>query len=949
MPEVGQMISHYKIVEKIGQGGMGEVYLADDFSLQRKVALKFLPPELGGNPSAHRRFIREAKSAAAIDHPYICHINEVGESEGIDFIVMEYVEGQTLQEKLQQGPLPLKEAQQIALEVVEALEEAHAKGIIHRDLKPANIMVTSKGHAKVMDFGLAKQAPDSGEIDLQDKTLSAITQSGAILGTPAYMSPEQFQGKPADSRSDLFSFGIVLYEMLTGIHPFRQLSMLETVSYTLTKPPHPLDLAKYQIPRDLKDILKKLLSKDPADRYQSAHELRPDLSNVFREERIGTAGLRFSRPIWIIIALVVFFLGIVPMTWWLWDYYFHSPLDALAFQERDWILIADFENLTGDEVFDRSLYTAVTVGIQQSKYVNVLPQTRIDEALQRMRRENTAKLDEAVACELAVREGIKAVLVFSIGEIGGVYSLTTRLVEPNKQTTVFSETATADGKDKVLSVLGRLIRTVRQSLGESMQSISSQSMPLPKVTTASLEALKIYADGKRLFLKDSETGTELIKQALEIDPDFAKAHATMGEYCYINNLRSKGEEHFLKALSLMDRLSTRERLWIQALIEDWRGNSDKAIERYKIYLAQYPDDSEGWFDLGWVYMARLNKHEKAIEAFKRALDINPSGAEFYLNIATCNLNLRRYEKAIEFYEKGFQLSPELITGEYLNDEYGFTLVRLGQFQKAKEVFNRMLTSESMAKRARGLRSIALLAMYHGKLLQAASNLKQSILINKSGGWRTSEYRDRMYLAMIYRLQGRTSDFTSELEAAKGTLSEAQFAPTWISILAKFYARIGKVKEASKLHAEMISQAENVTALSSINRSNQLDQAEIAMIEGEIDLAKGNTAEAIEFLESLLQWHSQNTNFLESLAFAHRKAGLLKEAASKYEEIISLFHLGKEAQESWIMAHYELGKIFRDMGNTEKAKEYYGKFLNIWKDADPDIPILKKAKAEYANL
>ena len=349
----------------------------------------------------------------------------------------------------------------------------------------------------------------------------------------------------------------------------------------------------------------------------------------------------------------------------------------MAFEERDWILIADFENFTGDEVFDRSLRTAVTVGIQQSQYVNVLPQTRIEKALQRMRKENTAKLDEALACEIAVREGIKAVLVFSIGEIGGVYSLTARLVESSKQTTVFSETDTADGKNQVLPVLDLLIKNVRKSLGESIQSISKQSMSLPKATTASLEALKTFTEGKSLYSNDRDMAIELIKKALEIDPEFALAHAELGDYFYMINLRSKGEEHFIKALRLMDRLTTRERLWIKALTEEWRGDSNRAIECYKIYLAQYPDDAHGWFNLGWLYMARLNKNEKAIETFRRVLDINPSDASSYINIATCYKEMRQYEKAIEYYEKGFLLSPESITGEYINSEYGFTLVILG--------------------------------------------------------------------------------------------------------------------------------------------------------------------------------------------------------------------------------------------------------------------------------
>jgi serine/threonine protein kinase/Tfp pilus assembly protein PilF len=943
---IDKTFEHYKILKRLGKGGMGEVFLAEDKSLQRKVALKFLSPELQKDESAHKRFLREAQTAAAIDHPYICHINEIGETEGKEFIVMEYVEGQTLKERLEQGPLTLDEAQKIALEIVEALEEAHNKGIIHRDLKPANIMLTAKGHSKVMDFGLAKQLSPSSDAISDAETVSDLTRAGAIVGTPDYMSPEQLRGIAADVRSDLFSFGVLYFEMLMGFHPYKQISSLETISDVLSDAPTPLLKAKRRIPKQTREILSKLLAKEPSQRYQSAHELHLDLSKSRQEKQAGISGVRFLRPIRISIICIVLILIIAPLTWWVRDNYFLSPRAALAFQERDWILIADLENLTGDDEFN-ALKTAVTVGIQQSPYVNVFPPGRIEEALQRMRQESTAKLDEELACELAEREGIKAVLVCSVGEIGGVYSLTAKLVQPNKRKIVFSESATTDEKNQVIGMFGLLVRVVRKSLGESLRSIESRSLPLPLATTESLEALKIYTEGVRS--SDMKTGIEMLKEAVELDPEFALAHAAMGQHYYIEGERVLGEEQFEKALSLIDRLTYREKLWIRALVEDWRGNSDLAVEHYKVYLNQFPDDSFGWFRLGWLYMARLSEFDKGLNAFQKAAGIDTKEASNYTNIATCYLGLQQYEKAIEYYEKGFELRPEFITGDYINDEYGFTLVRMGQLQKARDVFNQMLASEEVWKKARGYRSIALLNMYQGKLSEAASNLKQAVSINRSDDRRTSEYRDRMYLAEVYRLQGRTSEFTSELEAEERMLSESQYAPSWISKLAKIYARMGKLEEASQLYAEIISQADNVTALSGIDRSENRDQSDIALIEGEIALAKGNIADAIESFEVSLHWEPKNTYLLESLATAHRRAGQLKEAAEKYEEIISEFRLGNEEQAIWILAHNELGNIYRDLGNVEKAREYYDKFLNIWKEADEDIPILQEARADLMKL
>jgi tetratricopeptide (TPR) repeat protein/tRNA A-37 threonylcarbamoyl transferase component Bud32 len=947
---IGKIFGHYRILEKIGQGGMGEVYLADDTSLQRKVALKFLTPEMQQDSSARQRFMREAKSAAALDHPYICHINEVNEAEGKDFIVMEYVEGQTLKDRLALGSLPLKEAQQIAAEILEALEQAHEKGIVHRDLKPANIMLTPKGHAKVMDFGLAKQVIPAGATENPQETLTAVTQSGTIAGTLAYMSPEQMRGKPVDARSDIFSFGIVLYEMLAGVHPFGRESAMDTASAILAETPPSLDQYKPGIPRQIQDIVVKLLAKDPLQRYQSAREAHADLGRMLPGEQAAPTGLRRFRWVWVAVVLIVFVFGVVPVTWWVRDSYFKSPQAVLAFQERDWILIADVENLTGDPVFDRSLQTAMTVAIQQSKYVNVLPPARVQEALQRMRKESGAKLDESLACEIAVREGVKAVLACSISDVGGVYSLTARLVEPGKRATVMSQTANAPAKNQVLSTLDSMVKSIRQNLGESLSSMSSQGLPLPKATTASLEALKTYADGIRIKDSNAATGYELIKQAVACDPDFALAHADLGLACYrgyIDGDRVKGEEHFTRALGMINRLTLRERFWIQAVVEDCRGDSDKAAEYYKTFLAQYPDDRDGWLRLGWVHMARQGQYEKAIEAFKKALEISPSNSTAYVNIATCYTGLHNYEEARKNYEKGFELSPADLLGYSVNPDYGFTLVRLGDLQKAAETFQKMIAADEVRKRARGYRSMAFLEIYQGKLSDAIANFKRAILINRAEKASDSEFRDHLFLASAYRLKGRKADFLLELAAADRTLSQAPFDPGFISELATLYARTGKTREASRLLNDMSMQAKNLTAISALNRTDKGDQADISLIKGEIALANGRITEAIECFE--LSRNLEPGYPHAPLALAYRKAGKLREAADNYEESIAQSRFFGQLIEHWVLAHYELARIYTELGDTEKAKAYYGKFFNIWKNADPDIPILKQAKAEYSRL
>jgi tetratricopeptide (TPR) repeat protein len=765
------------------------------------------------------------------------------------------------------------------------------------------------------------------------------------------MSPEQLKGEPADGRSDIFAFGLILYQMIAGVHPFLKDSSIKTACAILDEEPHPIVRAGEKLPELLLHTIKRMLAKDRNQRFQSIREVHTNLMELLQEQPEARAPiklLRMSRPLWLAGVLLAIIFGLAGGTYWVFENYFLSPKAALAFQKRDWIVIADFENQTGDKVFDRSLQTALNVGIQQSQYVNVYPPARIQEALARMRKESGTKLDEALASDLAVREGIKAVLVCSIADIGGVYSITARLVEPSSRATVMTEATNATGKKQVLPALDSLAKTVRHKLGESLLSISRQSTPLPRATTTSLEALKTYADGKKLADTNYQAAMGLIRQAVALDPDFALAHADLGLHYYLEGDKAQGEEHFAKALSLLDRLTLREKLWIRAAAEDSRGNRDQAVNEYGAYLAQYPDDGGAWFRLGWTYMATLHQYEKAIEAFQRVLKIDSSQSGAYINMATCYGGMGQPEKALEYYQKAFQLNPSELTGPFVNNEYGFMLVKTGNLSKAAETFQKMISDEQNWKKARGYRSLGMLDMYQGKYSEAIANFKEAILFNKAAKGLQSEYRDHLFLASAYRTKDRNVDFASELAVANGIVSQARFGPTWGLFLAKTYARIGKTGEATKLLNEMESQAQNPTAISGINRSNRSDQAAIYLVKGEIALAGHDVSKAMESFE-LADKVETSLSTLESLATGYRTFGKPQESANAYEKLIALNWLGGEGQEYWILAHYELARLYRELGDTHKAKEYYERFLNIWKDADPDIPILVAAKADYARL
>ena len=933
----------YTILAELGRGGMGEVYLAEDASLDRKVAIKLLPEEMYQDPMARSRFIREAKAAAALDHPYICSIHEVGETENRLFFAMEYVPGKTMRDRISEGPLPLKQALPIAEEITEALQVAHEKGMIHRDIKPANIMLTEKGHAKVMDFGLAKQVMSADKQRALADLSVTLTDEGLAPGTPAYMSPEQLHGQALDQRSDIFSFGIVLYEMLSGVHPFKKKTGLTTVSAILSDDPRPIAELIKSVPEPLQQIIGKLLAKDPSDRYQSMKDVHADLRKMHADLAPAPKIMQFLKPVRLALTAVVVVLAVIAAAWLAKVLFFTTPAKALAFQERDWILIADFENKTGEQVFDGTLETALTIGIQQSQYVNVFPPSRIQETLRRMRRPDVKKVDETIGREIALREGIKGLLVCDIGKVGENYLLTARIVDPVKQTAVFSDSSRAKGKEEVLGSLDEMARRVRQALGESMTKISEQRMPLLRATTSSLEALKYYTGSRTT---SGDTAFQLLKQALELDPDFAMAHAELGLRYYIGGNRVEGEKHFQKALGLLDRLTTREKLWIRAIVEDWRGNRAQGIQNYKAYLAEYPDDSGAWYRLGYAYQVS-SQQLLGVEAFKKVIEIDNASSGAYVNLATCLKGLNKDEEALVNYQKAFSLSPDLATGLYINHEYGFLLVRMGKIQEARQTFEKMMAQPDNGLKAKGYRSFGLLQMYQGKYSAAQDSLKEAVILDKTLKYKLSEMREHLFLAINCNMKRQREAFEKEMAVVRMIQKEIKIDPGFLCKIGKIYARLNRLKEAGQLLENLKSLIGDVLAASGIGRSNQSDQESFYLLKGEIALAQQQFEEALNSFGMAANLGGKQLE--DSFALAYLKSGNLDKSIEKYQEFLRASVLGGEGQELWVLAHYQLGKLYERKGESAQAAKYYERFLEIWKDADPGFREVEDAKKRLANL
>jgi len=646
------------------------------------------------------------------------------------------------------------------------------------------------------------------------------------------------------------------------------------------------------------------------------------------------ASIKLSwKPGW--FSVILFFILILTTT----AFFIIPRPNALGFKQQDWILIADLENHTGEEVFEKSLLHALTVTIDQSRHINIFPQIQVDAVLQRMQLDTVKKINVPIALEIAERENIKAVLLLTISELSGTYVLSTSLLDPFTGETIRSTQVKANGKDEVLDALDELATYVRKDLGESLQKVHLNTVPLQRATTNSLEALKYQSNADIASGEgQGDEAEEMLLKAIELDPDFALAHADLAALYYWSNRREKGEEHISIALNLLDRLTEYERLWIEAAAESYRGNREEAAVKWGTYLNKYPDSYAGWFRLAYDYLL-ANQYQKSISAFTRALEIfNDDDPNIIINIASCYGALDEYEKAIDNYLLAFKLAPYDLTTPNLNHEFGFTYVEMGEFQRAREVFDKM-SSEGDLKNARGIRSQALLSMYLGKYNEAMDQIHESIVIQNSLGNGLSELRDRLYLAKMLQKKEKTEECVTQLDHCFELVFESVTDPWWYFILGKMIARNGEMEKAELLLDEILKRT---------NKGNRSDEAAYNILKGEIELFKGNFTKSREFLEKGTTLR-RDAYTLESLANYYFQAGDRERTIETYEEMISYSSLGWEAQECWIRAHFSLGKTYEESNNQEQALNYYRQFLEIWKDADEDLHDFVEAKSRLEAL
>ncbi len=917
-PLIGQTLSHYRIVEKLGGGGMGVVYKAEDTRLHRPVALKFVSDDLARDADALSRFQREARTASALNHPHICTIYDIGEQDGRAFIAMEYLEGATLKDRLASGPLGLETVLRLGIQIADALDAAHTAGIVHRDIKPANIFIGPRDRVKVLDFGLAKMRM-AGTAQPEMTTIAG-TRHGVVMGTVAYMAPEQARGEPVDHRADLYSVGLVLYEMVKGTRPA------------------PVVRLRVEESPELEPVIAKCLETDRELRYQHAADLRTDLERLKRGSDSALTGREpqpaKARARWAGVAAAVAVAAVVS--------YISYTRQASALTDSDTIVLAEFTNTTGDPVFDDTLRQGLAMQLQQSPFLSLLPEERIRRTLPLMNQPADARLTPDIAEGVCVRTASTAVLAGSIAMLGSQYVLGLRATHCTTGDILADEQAQAARKEEVLGTLSQIATRFRTRVGESLATIEKHSMPLAAATTPSLEALKAFSTGQDYVVFNWERRLPHYQRAIAIDPEFAMAHAQIGFGYSTLGETALGRQSLLKAYQLRHRASDVERLNIEVLYDrDVTGNLERERRTLETWAESYPRDMRPRSLIAGLALTSTGQHELAIARTLEVHALNPDATPSYGSMAFNQLFLNRLDDALltvgRATERNLQ-SPDLHLVPYAvaflkGDEEelrqtsaaarknpgledliphleALALARSGRLQDARRL---SAVPVEIAQRAGRRERAALFAAaravweaFYGNAAAARQSASQALALGRG---RNVDYAAAFALALsddLRHARALAQDLAREFP--EDTFVQVMYLPT-------------------------------LRALFSLNTHDPAAAIQALQVASRYDLHTGGVG-FIQRFGALYPIYVRGVAYLA--------AGQPDEAAAEFQRILD--HRSIVLVDPMdAMARLQLARALVLSGDTVKARGVYSDLLTLWKNADPDVPVLKEAQAEFARL